>query len=115
MIPVPAGGNGALYLDVVNAGDGADVLTEVRTEVADSVQLHETVQGDDGLARMQERDEVEVDPGATVSFTPGGLHVMLLGVDDLAEGDTVAVELVFATSGVVEVDARVASMADVLG
>lgn len=115
VIPAPAGGNGALYLRIVNEGDGDDRLVEVRTDVAGSVELHETVAGDDGLARMVPVDEIEVGAGATVAFAPAGLHVMLIDVDRLEEGDVVAVELEFATSGVVEVEAEVGTVADALG
>lgn len=115
VIPAPAGGNGALYLRIVNEGDGGDRLVAVRTDAAASVELHETVAGDDGLARMEPVDDIEVDAGGSVTFAPAGLHVMLIDVDPLEEGDVVDVELEFATTGVVEVEAVVVTVADALG
>lgn len=114
VIPAPAGGNGALYLDLVNGGDGDDRLVAVRTDVAESVELHETVSGDDGLTRMEHRNEIEVPAGGTVSLAPGGLHVMLLGVDRLVVGDLVTVELELAESGRITVEVPVGTVADAL-
>ena len=114
IIPAPAGANGALYFDLVNDGDGDDRLVEVRTDAAATVELHETVAGDDGLSRMVPLEDVEVGAGETVAFEPGGRHVMLLGVEPLAEGDVVTVELELATSGVVEIEVAVGTVADAL-
>lgn len=106
-IPTPAGANGALYFDIANEGDGADRLVAASTDVADEAELHETTTSDDGLMRMEALDEVEVPAGETVTFEPGGRHVMLLGVEELAEGDTVEVVLTFEESGDIVVEAEV--------
>lgn len=113
VVPAPAGANGALYFQLINGGDGDDRLLGATTEVAEEVELHETVAGDDGLSRMEHVDEVAVGAGETVELTPGGLHVMLLDVEPLEEGDTITVELELERSGTLTVEARVGSVADV--
>ncbi|MBK5224068.1 MAG: copper chaperone PCu(A)C [Acidimicrobiia bacterium] len=114
VVVVPSGANTALYMTIVNDGDGADALTEVRSQVADEAQLHRTTEGDDGLTRMEPVDELEVEAGGSAVFEPGGLHVMLLGVDDLVAGDQVEIELVFAESGPIDVQAEVRAISDVV-
>jgi len=111
-MPTPAGANGAVYFQIVNDGDGADHLVSVTTTAADDSQIHESTTSDDGLSRMERRDEVEVPAGGTVRFEPGGLHVMLSGVDALADGDTIEVVLEFEESGPVTVEAAVQPYGD---
>lgn len=115
VIPEAAGANTALYFDMTNDGDAADQLIEVKTDLAVDVEIHRSFQDDDGLMQMEAIDKVEIEAGATVSFEPGGFHVMLMGVDDLTEGETVPVELVFAQTGQMSVDAQVTTYADVAG
>ena len=72
-----------------------------------AVELHRTVAAD-GVARMEPVDGVTLAPGASASFAPGGLHVMLIGVERaLAEGDTFGLALVFDSGDTVRVVAPV--------
>lgn len=111
-IPTPAGTNGALYFEIANQGDGADRLIGASTSLADSAQLHETTSSDDGLMRMESVTELEIGAGESVTFEPGGLHVMLLGVAELEEGDTVEIVLEFEVSDDVVVEAEVGAYDD---
>jgi periplasmic copper chaperone A len=106
-VPTPAGANGALYFEIANEGDGADHLIGATTDAAGSAQIHETTTSDDGLMGMSPVEDLEIPAGESVSFEPGGLHVMLMDVDELEEGDTVEVDLEFEESGVVTVEAEV--------
>ncbi len=107
VVPAPAGANGALYLDLTNEGDGDDELVAVHTDAAGAAEVHRTEAGDDGLMRMVAVDGLEIPAGETVRFEPGGLHVMLLDVDPVEEGDVITVELEFDRSGTIVVDAEV--------
>ena len=93
----PAGGTSAVYLDLVNDTDADVTLLSASTDVAGVVEVHRTETGADGLTSMAPVEGgLEVPAGETVSLEPGGLHVMLLDLQrDLAEGDTVTVELEF--------------------
>ena len=113
-IALPAGANSAIYFTIDNRSTVADRLIEVRT-VAGATMLHETRADDDGLMRMHHVDSVEIGAGETVVFAPGGLHVMVLEVAELAEGDTVAVELIFERGGALEVAAVVRSSHELIG
>jgi periplasmic copper chaperone A len=78
--PTPPGAKvGAVYFAISNRGVKEDVLLGVSSEVAASVQIHESrlVQG---VMQMREVASVACPAGATVKVEPGGLHVMLLGL-----------------------------------
>ncbi|RNL81755.1 copper chaperone PCu(A)C [Halostreptopolyspora alba] len=94
------------YLTLENTGGTDDTLTGVTSEAAAEVQMHDTTDSG-GETRMRQRDEVAVPAGDTVVFETGGLHLMLMGPDDLRAGDTVELSLEFATSDRVSVDAVV--------
>lgn len=104
-VVLPAGANSAIYLTITNDGDGADRLIDAATDVGDTM-LHETRE-EDGLMTMHHVDFVEVGPGETVEFSPGGLHVMIHDVEPLEAGDTVDFELVFERSGSIAAEAVV--------
>jgi len=88
----PAAGPGpaatAVYLRIRNRGRRPDTLKGATTEVAARVELHETVVGADGVARMRPAPSVTVPARGEVSLRPGGLHLMLMGLTrELRPGD----------------------------
>ena len=89
-----------MYFSITNAGSSADRLLSVSTPVAGKVELHES-RLVDGVMEMREVASVECPAGATVKATPGGLHVMLLGLTaPLAPGSDFNVSLHFRDAGV---------------
>jgi copper(I)-binding protein len=106
-IPQPAGPNGAAYMMLANDGDGNDRLVGVETDVARSVEIHESTL-DDGVMSMRQVDGIDLPAGGRILLEPGGLHVMLVDVDpNLAVGDTVALTLTFEGAGRRTVDAEI--------
>jgi copper(I)-binding protein len=106
-IPEPAGPTGAAYLTIVNDGDGADRLVAIETDVASSAEIHES-RLTNGAMSMQPVEAVDVPAGGRAIFEPGGMHVMLLDVEqDLTAGDTVELSLVFDGAGEQVVNAEV--------
>jgi copper(I)-binding protein len=99
--PTPPGISvGAVYFSITNAGSKADRLLSVSTPVAGRVELHES-RNMHGVVEMREVTSVECPPGATVRATPGGLHVMLLGLAaPLAAGTELSMSLQFRDAGV---------------
>lgn len=91
--PLPLAG----YLTVHN-GTG-DTVRLIGAHSADfgHVMLHRSVQ-QNGQARMQEVDGVDVPPGTDLVLRPGGLHLMLMHRRHaLAAGDRLTVTLQFAS------------------
>jgi len=98
----------AAYFVIENRG-AADRLTAVSSPVAGRAELHRTTTRD-GMARMEHQHAVAVPPGRT-EFAPGGLHVMLLGLEQpLRAGDRFPLTLEFERAGelTVEVSVRAA-------
>lgn len=113
-IGAPTGPHAALYFTAVNEGE-ADRLLGAATDVAASAELHETTMGADGTVGMRPVESLELPQDGTLVLEPGGLHVMLLDVDRLEEGDTVPVTLNWERAGEMTVDARVVAPGDTMG
>lgn len=96
--------NSAAYLKIETTGDEPDKLISAFSEGIDAVETHTHVM-DNGVAKMRPVDVIDVMPGETTVFEPGGLHLMLIGVKEtLIEGDAVTVTLVFEKAGEVSLD-----------
>lgn len=94
---------GGAYLTITNAGAQSDFLVGGKTGAAKSVELH-THQKDGQVMRMVALSSIEVPAGQTVTFAPGGLHVMLIGLaKPLKEGESFPLTLEFANAGPVTV------------
>lgn len=115
-IGMPTGPNAALYFTVENDTDGADELLGASAPVAASVQIHETLAGEDGTMGMQPVDApLEVSANGRLVFEPGGLHLMLVDVDRLEVGDRVDVTLTWQNAGEMDIEAMVVEPQDVAG
>lgn len=99
--------NTAAYLVLRNEGGTPDRLLGGVTAVASALELHESRE-EEGIMRMRPVEGIDLPPRGRVELRPGGLHLMLLGIDrPLAEGDTVELELRFQRSGTLSVRAPV--------
>lgn len=65
------------YATLHNGGDAPLTVIGAGSEAFGDVSLHESVEVD-GVARMKALSEVEIPPGASVVFAPGGKHLMLM-------------------------------------
>lgn len=84
----PTQANTAAYVTVRNLGDGPLSISGAGASLAASVELHDTVEVD-GMLRMRQQESVTVPAGESVVFGPGGLHLMLLGLERMpAVGET---------------------------
>lgn len=111
----PTGPHAAMYFTVENPTDGADVLEAASSDVASSIEIHETTVGADGTMGMQPLESpLEVDAGGTVVLEPGGLHLMLIDVDRLEVGETASVTLQWQVAGDMEVEAEVVEPQDTM-
>jgi copper(I)-binding protein len=81
----PGAGSGAVYGTFINHGDTLLEVTEIRFPGAAHVMVHETVHVD-GMARMR-HGQLKLAPGEKVRLEPGGMHIMLMGLEyPLLEG-----------------------------
>lgn len=101
---------GAAYLTILNGTGVDDALIGVSSPAAGTVELHETSADASGMMAMHPVERVELAAGATVSFEPGGYHIMLIDlVAPLVEGATVPLTLTFEHAPAVTVEAQVRS------
>jgi hypothetical protein len=95
----PGAGMGAIYLRIENRSASSDRLLKLKTPVAASAGVHRS-EVVEGIARMREVAVLHVAPGEMVEFAPGGLHVMLMGLNrSLIAGQAFELELVFEVAG----------------
>jgi copper(I)-binding protein len=96
--PVAAGTNGAGYMSITNHAKTADTLKSVETPVARKVEIHTTTMTN-GVMSMKRRDAgLPIGAGETVTFSPGGNHLMLIGMTSATKaGDQIPLTLVFAS------------------
>ena len=102
---------GAGYLVIENRGGAADRFISVSAEIAGRTEIHEMAVTD-GVMRMRPLPNgVEIAPGMTAKFEPGGLHVMFLDLKrPLEKGERIKATLNFANAGAVEVEFVVEAM-----
>ena len=109
---VPTAQAGAGYFQIVNNGNQPDRLIAVTADFP-RVMMHTTWMDGD-IARMVHLDAVDIPAGETVTFAPGGLHVMFMGLngDPFEVGETFDAVLVFENAGEVPVVFHVEDMSD---
>jgi periplasmic copper chaperone A len=74
--PAPGLHVAAGYFDIVNRGNASIELIGASSGVSGSIEIHtETHDGD--MMQMRALNRVALPPGQTVSFSPGGTHLML--------------------------------------
>ena len=92
---LPGDGPMAGYADVHNASPVDRQLVAVSSKVFARVMLHESV-AQDGRMQMRHRASITVPAKGSVSFSPGGLHMMLMQPQlAIQPGDAVTMELHF--------------------
>ncbi len=95
-----------VYLQITNTGDEADRLVDVQTSIG-MAEIHE-MQMENDVMRMSPVDGVDIPAGETVRLQPGGLHIMVMGLQHpLTEGDTLDLTLMFESGAVITVEAWV--------
>lgn len=108
----PAARMTAGYLRVSNPGPEPLVIVGAESPMFGSIEVHGTAM-EDGVARMRHHDTVTVAPGETVSFEPGGLHLMLMQpIDAIPSSGEIELALLLAGGARLEFSAPVGQPAD---
>jgi copper(I)-binding protein len=103
----PGQPNSASFMVLLNGDEQAHKLVDARSPVAKVVELHTHLQ-EDGMMKMRRVQAIELPAGETTTLAPGGLHVMLIGLQQkLVPGEMVALTLVFEDGSEVELQAPV--------
>lgn len=109
--PTPRGDIAAVYLLMHNDTLGDDALKGASTDAARVVEMHGNTSMGTGEAEsmmMMPVERVELPAGQEVVFEPGGLHLMLIDLqDDLNLGDRFTLVLHFEHGADLEVEVTV--------
>ena len=106
--PAAKGQYSAVYLTIKNAGEEADTFISAESPVAEKTQVHET-RNEDGVMKMRAvQDGIEIKPGASLEFKPGGYHIMLLGLKKTLEvGAMAPLTITLAKAGAISMEIKV--------
>jgi copper(I)-binding protein len=103
---------GVAYLSITNKGSQQDTLIAASTPAAARVEFHRSSL-EAGRARMRPVDALVVEPNATITAEPGGLHLMLVDLKaPLVIGTFVPLVLQFKSAGAVTVQLKVEASQD---
>jgi hypothetical protein len=98
----------AAYGTIINDGEADVTLVSASVPFEATVEIHETIMGDDGSMQMQEVPEGFVVPaGGSFTLEPGGPHIMLIDIDPADITGTIDVTMVFDDGTEVTVGAPV--------
>lgn len=92
--PTPPGiTNTAAYFVFTNNSGNTVSLIGAKSSIAKIVELHEHTTSD-GLMKMQKVEKINVAAGKTITFEPGGYHIMLIGIKStIKEGHSIKLTL----------------------
>lgn len=106
VLPVIGGRPAAVYFALRNGGDAPVTLAGVHLAGAARAEMHKTEGGE-----MSAVDNLELAPGATVEFAPGGYHVMAFDLaDTLKPGGTAELTLTFSDGDKLSMPLRIQTM-----
>lgn len=106
--PAQENNNGAVYFRIVNQSGQEDVLIGATTDVAAQVEIHQSRMESSGTMTMEHLPHVTIPSGSSVIFEPGGLHVMLIGIQrELEAGDRISLQLTFQNAGEIPVEVAI--------
>lgn len=102
---------GVGYLTITNSGKAADRLVGGAFSGAEAVEVHEMKMDGEKMIMRQVKDGLEIKPGETVTFSPGGFHLMVVGLKSpIVPGDNIKGSLTFEKAGSVDVTYKVESL-----
>jgi copper(I)-binding protein len=93
----PQQNEGVVYLSMTSPA--GDMLTGASSPDAAGAMLHKTTEMG-GMSGMTDMDAIALPAGKTVSLSPHGMHIMLMGLKHpLVAGDRISLSLDFAKAG----------------
>ena len=100
VLPAVAGNPGAAYLTLDNQSKAIVSIAALAIEGASKTELH--------TADMKVADHAEAEPGTTLAFAPGQLHVMVYNLDSkLVAGGETELTVVFSDGDKLSVPAKI--------
>jgi copper(I)-binding protein len=107
--PAPPGAQVLAVFATIEAR-GDDVLKSISSPVARKVEIHSSAE-EDGMMKMRAVNELPLKGGETVQLAPGGLHIMLMDLDNARPTQgSIPITFHFAHAGALQVEAQIRPM-----
>jgi len=90
---IPGRDTTAGYFILTNNSTGTVTLAGAESELARAIEMHESYTDGD-FVRMRPLKNVALGPGETITFAPGGKHLMIFGTREVPE--TFPITLIFS-------------------
>ena len=98
------------FMTITNHGDEEHFVVSASSDAARNVELHAHT-NQDGMMRMRQVAHFHLKPGKSTELRPGGLHIMLMKLQQpLAEGTTIQITLQFSDGSSKTVNVPVKSL-----
>jgi len=103
----PGQPNSAAFMTLTNQSGEDHALVAAESGASKVVELHTHVM-EEGMMKMRKVEKIDLPAGQAVSLQPGGLHVMLIGLQqELVPDQPVTLHLVFDDGSKKEIQAPV--------
>lgn len=103
----PGQPNSAAFMKLGNSTSTNHAIVGAKSDAAQIVELHTHVH-EGGMMKMRQVDAIEIPAQGETELKPGGLHVMLIGLQrDLVPGESVTITLDFADGSSSQIQAPV--------
>lgn len=100
----------AAYITIRNEGKTTDILTGIETTVSAKSEVHK-MKMKNGVASMGPAGPVEIPANGSVKLAPGGLHIMLMKLQQpLRKDDRFSMTLIFKDAGRVDISVPIYSV-----
>ncbi len=100
----PGANNSAIFMNIKNNSDADVKLIEVKSSVCKSTEMH-THKHENGMKSMVQVPDIEIAKKGETKLEPGGLHVMLMGLNQpLKDGDKVDLWMKFSNGETITLD-----------
>lgn len=97
----------AAFMTLQNSGDSPVRLISATNSITEHTELHNHVNMD-GVMQMRQIDSIEVPANGDIRLAPGGLHLMMIGLQSpISNGDNVSLSLTFDNGETLEFSAPV--------
>ncbi|TMM49898.1 copper chaperone PCu(A)C [Qipengyuania marisflavi] len=112
ILPAVEGNPGIVYFDLVNSGEKARAVRRADVMGAERTEMHASMEMS-GEMTMGETGPQTVQPGDTMTFEPGGLHLMVFDISpELTAGSKASVTLTVAGGDKTSFEAEVRAAGD---
>ena len=107
----PAAKTAGGYMKIRNEGAVSDRLISVETPYANLAEIHEMSHANNIMIMRKLNSGLDIKPGETIEFAPGGYHIMFMDVKNSAKaGSSFPATLVFEKAGRMDVTFGVEAM-----